>query len=125
MGSTASKSIDPATHPPGTRYLARQPILDIHENIFGYELLFRGGPETLFCAVNSDAASLSTMDYSLVLGTQSLTHGKRAFINCTRELLVGGLVTLLPPDLSILEILEDVPPDRDVIAACRRLRSLG
>jgi hypothetical protein len=50
MGSTASKSIDPATHPPGTRYLARQPILDIHENIFGYELLFRGGPETLFIA---------------------------------------------------------------------------
>jgi EAL and modified HD-GYP domain-containing signal transduction protein len=123
MGSTAPKATAPTT--PSTRYLARQPILDAHENIFGYELLFRGGPETLFCAINSDTASLSTMDYSLVLGTQSLTHGKRAFINCTRELLVGGLVTLLPPDLTVLEILEDVPPDRDVIAACRRLRSFG
>jgi EAL and modified HD-GYP domain-containing signal transduction protein len=113
----------PRTH--GIRYLARQPILDAHENVFGYELLFRGGPETLFCAINSDRASLSTMDYSITLGAGSLTNGKRAFINCTRELLVGGLVTLLPSDLTILEILEDVEPDPEVLAACRRLRSLG
>jgi c-di-GMP-related signal transduction protein len=108
-----------------TRYLARQPILDAHENVYGYELLFRGGPETLFSAINSDRASLSTMDYSLALGTGTLTNGKRAFINCTRELLVGGLVTLLPPDLTILEILEDIEPDAEVLAACRRLRSSG
>ena len=108
-----------------TRYLARQPILDARENVFGYELLFRGGPENLFCAINSDRASLSTMDYSLALGSPALTHGKRSFINCTRDILVGGLVTLLPPDSTVLEILEDVPPDDEVIAACRRLRALG
>lgn len=107
------------------RYLARQPILDRQERVFGYELLFRGGPETLWSAVNSDRASLSTMDYSLVFGTGTLTGGKRAFINCTRELLVDGLVTLLPPDSTVLEILEDVEPEPEVIKACHRLRSLG
>ncbi len=107
------------------RYLARQPILDSHEVVHGYELLFRGGPETLFSAINSDRASLCTMDYSLAHGPTTLTNGKRAFINCTRELLVGGLVTLLPSDSTVLEILEDIEPDPEVLAACDRLRKLG
>jgi len=115
----------PAIHLNETRYLARQAILDSFENVFGYELLFRGGPETLFSAINSDRASMSTIDYSLTLASPTLTNGKRVFINCTRELLVGGLVTLLPPDLTVLEILEDVEADDEVIAACRRLRSFG
>ena len=119
--SNPSKSV----HQRETRYLARQPIFDGCENVFGYELLFRGGPETLFSASNSDRASLSTIDYSLTLANPNLTNGKRVFINCTRELLVDGLVTLLPPDLTVLEILEDVEPDNEVMAACRRLRSVG
>lgn len=108
-----------------TRYLARQPILDSRENVFGYELLFRGGPETLFSARNSDHASLSTMDYSLTLANSSFTNGKRAFINCTRELLVSGLVTLLPADQTVLEILEDIEPDPAVVSACRHLHTIG
>jgi EAL and modified HD-GYP domain-containing signal transduction protein len=115
----------PAIHLNETRYLARQPILDIYENVFGYELPFRGGPETLFSAISSDRASMSTIDYSLTLANATLRNGKRVFINCTRELLVGGLVTLLPPDLTVLEILEDVEADDEVIEACRGLRSLG
>ncbi len=107
------------------RYLARQPIFDVRQNVIGYELLFRGGPESLFSAVNSDRASLTTMDSSLLLGTSSLAGGKRAFINCTRELLVDGLVTLLPPDLTVLEILEDVEPDEELIRACQTLVAKG
>lgn len=107
------------------RYIARQPILDAHEIIYGYELLFRDGPAGFLSAVNSDRASMTTMDSSLLLGSTSLTGGKRAFINCTRELLVSGLVTLLPADLTVLEILEDVPPDHEVLAACRRLKLAG
>lgn len=107
------------------RYLARQPIVDGFENVFGYELLFRERVAGLLSAINSDRASMKTMDSSLLLGTASLTGGKRAFINCTRELLVSGFVTLLPPDLCVLEILEDVVPDNEVLQACRKLRKQG
>jgi c-di-GMP-related signal transduction protein len=110
---------------PSLRYLAKQPILDAHENVFGYELLFRGGPESLFCTVNSDHASLNTMDYSLAFGTGTVTGGKFAFVNCTRELLVNRTVTLLPPESTILEILEDIEPDPEVLAACDDLRARG
>jgi len=111
--------------PPTLRYLARQPILDLKGSVVGYELLFREGPAGFLTAINSDRASMTTMDSSLLLGAASLTSGKRAFINCTRELLVGGLVTLLPPDLTVLEVLEDVVPDREVLLSCRRLRAQG
>ena len=107
------------------RYIAKQPILDADEHVFGYELLFRDGPESLFSGVNSNHASLNTMDYSLAFGTGTVTGEKLAFVNCTRDLLVNGLVTLLPPDKTVLEILEDVVPDSEVLEACHRLRGLG
>jgi EAL and modified HD-GYP domain-containing signal transduction protein len=107
------------------RYIAKQPILDAKEQVFGYELLFRDGPESLSSGVNSSHASLNTMDYSLAFGTGAVTGEKLAFVNCTRELLVNGLVTLLPPDKTVLEILEDIAPDPDVLEACRRLCGLG
>jgi c-di-GMP-related signal transduction protein len=110
---------------PSLRYIAKQPILDANERVFGYELLFRDGPESLFSGVSSSHASLNTMDYSLAFGTGAVTGEKLAFVNCTRELLVNGLVTLLPPDKTVLEILEDIAPDPEVLQACHRLRSLG
>lgn len=115
----------PTTIRSSLRYIAKQPILDANEHLFGYELLFRDGPESAFAGVNSDHASLNTMDYSLAFGTGTVTGNKLAFVNCTRELLVNGLVTLLPSDKTVLEILEDIEPDADVLAACRYLRSLG
>jgi len=30
------------------RFVARQPILDLHGKVHGYELLFRAGPEAAF-----------------------------------------------------------------------------
>lgn len=115
----------PPNTPTCLRYIAKQPILDAHENVFGYELLFRDGPQSLFSGVNPNHASLNTMDYSLALGTGTLTGDKLAFVNCTRELLVNRLVTLLPPGKTVLEILEDIAPDPDVLAACHHLRGLG
>ena len=107
------------------RYIAKQAILDAEEHVFGYELLFRDGPESLFSGVSSNHASLNTMDYSLAFGTGTVTGEKFAFVNCTRELLIDGLVTLLPPDTTVLEILEDIAPDPEVLEACRHLRDLG
>ena len=107
------------------RFVARQPILDRHERIYGYELLFRAGADAWFMTGDGDEATRSTIDTSLLIGTDSLTDGRRAFINCTRNLLVEELVTVLPRDLSVLEILEDVPADQQVIDACNRLRRAG
>jgi EAL and modified HD-GYP domain-containing signal transduction protein len=46
-------------------------------------------------------------------------------VNCTRDTLLKGLVTLLPSTSTVVEILESVAPDSDVMTACRSLKELG
>jgi EAL and modified HD-GYP domain-containing signal transduction protein len=106
------------------RYVARQPIFDRDEKVFGYELLFRDGLVNCFTG-DSDYASRSTVDSSLLIGLDVLCDGRCAFVNCTRDTLLKGLVTLLPSTLTIVEVLESVPPDPDVVAACKSLKEQG
>jgi hypothetical protein len=102
-------------------YVARQPILSGNEQVFGYELLFRDGVEDYFRHTDADTASRSTLDTSILMGLDVLCDGRRAFLNCTRETLLKDYVTLLPPAQVVIEILESVPVDDLVKAACVRL----
>ena len=106
-------------------FVARQPIFTADEKTFGYELLFRDGVEDYFRNPDSEAASRSALDTSLLMGLDILSDGHRAFINCTRDILLKEYITLLPPTQAGVEILETVPPDDLVIAACERLKQLG
>ncbi len=108
-----------------TRFIARQPILDRKQKVYGYELLFRSGANIAFADVDCESAAQSTIDLSLLLGAESFTEGLPAFINCTRESLCSGIVGTLPKDLVVLEILEDVPADEETLRACRRLKEAG
>jgi c-di-GMP-related signal transduction protein len=111
--------------PPNARFVARQPILTKDEKVFGYELLFRDGVESYFCPEDPEAASRSTLDSSMLMGLDVLCDGRRAFINCTRDMLLKDYVTLLPSSQTVVEILESVPPDDLVMAACHRLKEAG
>jgi c-di-GMP-related signal transduction protein len=106
------------------RYVARQPIFDREEKVFGYELLFRDGLENAFSG-DSDEASRATLDRSLLMGLDVLCDGRRAFVNCTRDTLLKGLVMLLPAKSTVVEVLETVPADPDVVAACQSLKEAG
>jgi EAL and modified HD-GYP domain-containing signal transduction protein len=110
---------------PGTHFVARQPILTTDEKVFGYELLFRDGIEDFFRSPDSDAASRSTLNSSMLLGLDVLCDGRRAFVNCTRDILLKDYVTLLPAGQTVVEVLETVPADDLVVAACRRLKEAG
>jgi EAL and modified HD-GYP domain-containing signal transduction protein len=110
---------------PGTQFVARQPILTADEKVFGYELLFRDGVEDFFRSSDADAASRSILNTSMLLGLDVLCDGRRAFVNCTREILLKDYITLLPSGQTVVEILETVPADDLVVAACRRLKEAG
>jgi c-di-GMP-related signal transduction protein len=123
----SSTGLQPVTGPPkqAFRFVARQPILNREQQVFGYELLFRDGIENFFRATNAEAAARSTLDSSLLMGFDVLCDGHRAFINCTRDLLLKDGITLLPPDQTVVEILENVEADDLIIAACERLKVAG
>jgi c-di-GMP-related signal transduction protein len=110
---------------PATRFIARQPVLTKDEKVFGYELLFRDGVENYFQSSDPEAASRSTLDSSMLMGLDVLCDGRRAFINCTREVLLKDYITLLPSNQTVVEVLESVPPDDLVMAACQRLKEAG
>jgi len=107
------------------RFIARQPILDSAQQLYGYELLFRSGAEIAYADMDANRAASATLDISLLLGAGFFTEGHPAFINCTREALCSGLVDTLPRDLVVLEILEDVPADEETLRECHRLKAAG
>jgi EAL and modified HD-GYP domain-containing signal transduction protein len=115
VGSASSA----ATH----RHFALQPIFNLSRTAIGYEALFRAGWESQFSG-DSNTATRIMIDNWLLYGYEDLTGSRSTFLNCTREALVSGLLSLLP-QWSVFEILESVEPDEEVLQACLRLKALG
>lgn len=107
------------------KYLARQPIFDRREMVFGYELLLRSSLENFFKPLEPERISELVVDNYLLFGMDTLTGGRRTFVNFNRDALLRDYATLLPKDRIVVEILEDVAPDSDVLAAVRRLKQSG
>lgn len=107
-------------------FLARQPIHDRNGKIFGYELLFRAGLDNFFDYSDADRACSRVIANSFLLfSIEEMAGGARAFLNFTRHVLVNDFGSVLPRDYTVIEVLEDVPADAEVLAACRRLKAQG
>ena len=105
------------------RYFAFQPILAPNRRVFAYEALFRAGWENHFSG-DSNMATRVMIDNWLLYGFEDLTEACPTFLNCTRETLMSGFLTLLPK-WAVFEILESVEPDEEVLKICRSLKNLG
>lgn len=107
-------------------FIARQPILTGNNKVYGYELLFRSGPENAFGDHDPDRASSQVLSTSSALfDPTTLTAGHPAFINFSRQLLLEGSAQLLPPDQIVIEVLEDVAPEPDIVRAVQDLKEKG
>jgi EAL and modified HD-GYP domain-containing signal transduction protein len=105
--------------------VARQPILTADQKIYGYELLFRDGLKNYVAKEDTPAASRNTLDVATLMGLDVLCDGHLAFINCTAEDLANDYITLLPASQTVVELLGDVAPEEEVVAACKRLKQAG
>jgi c-di-GMP-related signal transduction protein len=107
-------------------FVARQPIFDKFQKVIAYELLFRKSSNNFYEALNADVATMNVIsDGFLLIGMESLTCGKKAFINFTDTLLKSEIVSTLPKDIIVVEILEDVKVDNELVVACKKLKELG
>ncbi len=122
--SDVSSSEAPAHQAEGLRYVARQPILDLRGRVHGYELLFRSGPETYFRG-DSEMATRTMIDNAVIFGLDRLTGGLPAFVNCSREALTEGYVSILPPSMTVLEVEAGTELTQSLIAACKNLKMAG
>lgn len=107
-------------------YLGRQPILDLRQHLYAYELLFRSGRVDL-ADVSDNVRATATVIVNTFngLGVETALGDRRGFINVDEDFLFSDTLELLPPQAVVLEILETVPPTPEVIARSRALKTAG
>lgn len=106
--------------------IARQPIFDRTNKVYGYELLYREAGSNFYTGSNGDSATSSVITGTfLEMGIGTLTGGKKAFINFTDQLIKQQVATLLSRDYLVIELLESIEPTGDIIASCRKLKDQG
>jgi len=107
-------------------FVARQPIFDVNQVVFAYELLFRSDIRHESASQDNDAATIQTINTGLnVMGLDELIGGAMAFINITEGLLLSGQYAALPPQRVVVELLENIRPTRKVIEATKAVKDLG
>jgi EAL and modified HD-GYP domain-containing signal transduction protein len=103
-------------------YAARQPIFDKANNPFGYEILFRNGPNNVFPGINADTATSQLLEGSqFYFELSELSNNKPAFINFTLNTLLLGYPFMLKPENMVIEIIETVEPTRKLLNVIRAL----
>ncbi len=110
-------------------YVARQPIIDTSLSVFGYELLFR--------SVQKDGSILPIFEDDLLattrvlvntlnhIGINNLVQDQQAFINIDEEMLMDNMITTIPKERFILELLETIHVTPNVIKRIKSLREYG
>lgn len=107
-------------------HIARQPVFDAHKKLFAYELLFRQTMGLHLGELSGDRATTSLLSTAfLTEGIEKIAGNKPCFINFTENLLLKEIAPSFPKNKIIVEILEDVQPTPEVVAACRNLSQLG
>lgn len=108
-------------------FLARQPIFDLKNQTYGYELLFRDNKaQNAYSGVDGDESTANVLTNSFFdIQTNSILAGKKAFVNFTSNLIVRGIPKLLPVDTLVIEVLEDVEVNDMLLNSIKELKQLG
>ena len=107
-------------------FLGRQPILDRDGHTFGYELLYRDGPESGVLFEDPDDATRQVMERALLhWGMERIIGDHFGMINASPSLVVSGLHRSMPPEGIIFEIPEHEPLDDPTLDAFRDARREG
>lgn len=102
------------------RFIARQPIFDRRLKVFGYELLFRAGPENCFRPGHMPSEDV-VVNSTMLFDMKSLVGSSRAFFNVDAAALEREVPRLLSPQNVVLEVLETVEPTAEVVEHCAAL----
>lgn len=117
----------PTVIPPIMQYVARQPIFDVDQSVFAYELLYRDSSNNTFPVGTSDELATSRLFFNtlMLVGIEKLTASQRAFINLSTDALLDDFPKLLKPDVAVIEIVERTVNIAAVAARVKALKNEG
>lgn len=106
-------------------FLARQPILNRHQELFAYELLFRNakhGPAT----ITSDlSATASVIAHAAQLGMERVIGDAQGFLNVDAAVLQSDIFHFLPREKIVLEIVETMKATPEILTRVAELKRDG
>ena len=108
--------------------LARQAIFDTDMQVCGYELLYRPTLGAIDPRAAPTAAEETTMTAATVtaaltdIGLNVIVGDNPAWVNVGADFLKGDLGAVLPPDRTVIEVLETVPGDDALFDAIDQLK---
>lgn len=108
-----------------TLSLARQPIMNRDEQIFGYEFFYRD--EEGKCSIDDPRHATSSVLVNLLnqIGTAASFGDSLAFINTDGPLLLTDIIRALPKEKFIFELSETMKHTAQIHDAIRYYHSLG
>ena len=108
-------------------FVGRQPILDAQNNIYGYELLFRGGLNPNQADFDSPSQATATVicNAMMYMGLNQLIGSAKAFINFPEEFFFEMRDPCFHYSQAVIEILETVEPTEEVIESVTYLKEQG
>ncbi len=122
MAETSAASKGPAPQ----LFIARQPIFDQKQRVYGYEILFRDSRRNIASVFDGDRATSQVItDTFLEIGLDKLVGSKYAFFNLTRNFLINDTDFPLSSAHVGLEILETVEVDDKLVKSVERLVDQG
>ena len=108
-------------------FVARQPIFDPQLELAAYELLFRGANNHQHAQFsdNEEATSTVVINAFTELGLDTVVGDRRAWLNVSRDFILGAMAYALPKDRIVLELLEDQAIDLELLNQLDLLRRDG
>ena len=108
-------------------FVARQPIFNRALDVAGYELLFRAGSGSAEAMISSAEGATATVVLNSMteLGLEQVVGSTVAWVNVSREFMLGGLARAIPAGSVMLEILEDEVVDAALVDEVIELKRQG
>ncbi|PKN99688.1 MAG: hypothetical protein CVU42_06790 [Chloroflexi bacterium HGW-Chloroflexi-4] len=107
-------------------FIGRQAIFNRKMEVYAYELLYRSCETNAADFSDPDLATTQvTLNTIIEMGLNKIINKSKAFINLTRNFIVGNYPILLPPNRTVIEIPENIETDDELISALRALHKDG
>ncbi len=108
-------------------FLGRQPILDRNQNLVAYELLFRQEETQEAAKVTDDLSASANVIVNAYgrFGIQNVLGQQRGFINADLDLIMSGIISLLPSKHVVLEVRVPEQITTKFLQQCNDLKQKG
>lgn len=107
-------------------FVGRQPIFDVNNRVFAYDLLYRSSLENSVGDVNlTVATSRVIIDAFVEIGLDNVVGRNRVLLNVDKNFLVDPDLVFVPAERVAIQVPEDLDACPEVIAGIEHLKSLG